>query len=114
MSSAVLSVSSSPPAQRALAAAAVSLLVACACAALFLPPMVHRTIASLPTTVFVALSLSCGLILHWIYTGIAARRMGRSVPGWVALALLFPVGSVAALVLLAWFLDEAALESAPR
>lgn len=114
MSSAVLPVSSSSPAQRALAASGVSLLVACASGALFLPPMVQRTITSVPTTVFVALSLSCALMLHWIYTGIAARRMGRSVLGWVALSLLFPVGSVAALVLLAWFCDEAALDAEAR
>lgn len=114
MSSAALSLNSPPPVQRALTASAVSLLVACACAALFLPPMVERTVASVPTTVFIAVALASSVVLHWVYTGIAARRMGRSVPGWVALSLLFPVGGVAALVLLAWFVDEAALDAAPR
>jgi hypothetical protein len=98
--------------QRALAASAVSLLVACACLALFLPPMVNATVASVPKTVFIALSMTSAIILHWVFTGIAAQRMGRSPLGWVALALLFPVGGVAALVLLAWFGDEVSLDAA--
>lgn len=106
MSSAALFASTPPPVQRALAASTVSLVVACACLALFLPPMVERTVQSVPTTVFIALSMTAAITLHWVFTGIAARRMGRSVVGWVGLALLFPVGGVAALVLLAWFGDE--------
>jgi hypothetical protein len=48
------------------------------------------------------------LLLHWVFVGIAAHRMARSVALWVGFsALLFPIGSVAALVLLAWLHDEA-------
>lgn len=112
MSSTTLFASSSPPVQRALMASAVSLIVACACLALFLPPMVQKTTSSVPTTVFIALAMAAAMVLHWVFTGIAAQRMARSVFGWVALSLLFPVGGVAALVLLAWFGDEAALDAA--
>ncbi len=112
MSSATLFASSPAPVQRALAASAVSLLVACACLALFLPPMVNTTVTSVPTTVFVGMAMAAAIVLHWVFTGIAAQRMARSVAGWVALSLLFPVGGVAALVLLAWFGDEAELDAA--
>ncbi len=112
MTTAILFASSPAPVQRALAASAVSLLVACACLALFLPPMVAKTVASVPTTVFIALAMAASIVLHWVFTGIAAQRMARSVLGWVSLSLLFPVGGVAALVLLAWFGDEAALDPA--
>ena len=101
------------PAQRALAASAVALLVATGCLALFLPPMVARTTASVPLVVFVSLAMAAAIFLHWIFLGIASRRMGRSVPGWVGMAvLLFPIGGVAALMLLAWFVDEARLDAA--
>jgi hypothetical protein len=79
---------------------------------LFLPPMVYRTVESVPTTVFTGATLAVALFLHWIYVGIAARRLGRSVLGWVAMSLLFPVGGAAALVLLAWYGDEAQLDAA--
>jgi hypothetical protein len=101
------------PVQRALAASTVSLVVAVACLAMFLPPMVDRTTAAVPMTVLVALAMTAAMILHWVFLGIAAHRMGRSVAGWVALAvLLFPIGGVAALMLLAWFVDEAQLDAA--
>ncbi len=100
------------PIQRALAASSIALLVAVACLALFLPPMVQRTVSSVPLVVFVSLSLAASLILHWVFAGIAAARAGRSVMGWVALALLFPIGGVAVLLLLAWFVDEARLDAA--
>lgn len=101
------------PVQRALAASTVALVVALACLALFLPPMVDRTTASIPLVVFVSLSLAAAMLLHWIFLGIATQRMARSVPGWVGLSvLLFPIGSVAALMLLAWFVDEAQFDAA--
>lgn len=95
------------PAQRALAASATSLLVACAGALQFLPPMVERTVASVPLVVLMGVAVATALLLHWVFVGIAARRMHRSVPGWVALALLFPIGGIAALSLLAFYNDEA-------
>ena len=99
------------PVQRALTASSIALLVAVACLALFLPPMVQRTVSSVPLVIFVGMTLAVALILHWVFAGIAAARAGRSVMGWVALALLFPIGGVAVLLLLAWFADEARLNT---
>lgn len=96
------------PAQRALGAATASLVVAVGCIAMFLPPMVTATTSSVIRIVFFALVLTAALLLHWVFVAIAARRLGRSVAGWLALSvLLFPVGSAAALILLAWFREEA-------
>ncbi len=99
---------SETPAQRALTASAVSLLVAGGSLALFLPPLNDNIGESPLRAGFFGLALAAGLLLHWVFLAIAARRLGRSVAGWLALSvLLFPVGSVAALVLLAWFREEA-------
>lgn len=95
------------PEQRALNASTVALLLALACIALFLPPLAQGTLASPLRIVATALSMACALLLHWVYLGIGARRMARSVAGWVGLSvLLFPVGSAAALILLNGFGDE--------
>jgi hypothetical protein len=96
------------PAQRALAAATVSLVVAAGCLALFIPPLSDVTTGSVLRTVVVSVTLSAALLLHWVFLAIAAHRLGRSVGGWVGLSvLLCPVGSAAALILLAWFREEA-------
>ncbi len=97
------------PAQRALNASTVSLVAAVASLLLFLPPFFERFLSSLALVVGNALLLATALLLHWIFLAVGARRMRRSVPGWVALAvLLFPVGGAAALIVLSWFSDEAA------
>jgi predicted ABC-type exoprotein transport system permease subunit len=94
-------------ARRALADSTLALIAACAAIAMFLPPMLTATVASVPRTVAVALVIALALPLHWILLGIAARRMDRSVAAWVGGAvLLFPVGGAAALILLSWLLDE--------
>lgn len=94
-------------ARRALADSALSLLVACAAIVMFLPPLVQATTASVLRTVATGLAIALALPLHWVWLGLAARRMGRPVAGWLALAvLLFPVGGAAALILLAWLLHE--------
>lgn len=96
------------PAHKALTAATASLVVAVACTAMFLPPLVERTAGSVMRTVLAGVTLALAALLHWVFVGIAARRLGRSVPGWVALSLLlFPVGSAASLILLGWFREEA-------
>ncbi len=96
------------PADKALSAATAALVVAVACIAMFLPPLLARTTESVLRTVLVALTLALACLMHWVFVGIAARRLGRSVAGWVALSLLlFPVGSAAALILLGWFRSEA-------
>lgn len=104
-------------AKRALADSALALLAACGAMAMFLPPMVYTTTASVPRTVALALAIAVAMPLHWIFLGMAARRLGRSVAGCVAAAvLLFPVGGAAALMLLAWLAHEEpqALAAAPR
>jgi protein-S-isoprenylcysteine O-methyltransferase Ste14 len=96
------------PEQRALAASTVALLLALAAVAMFLPPLRDTLIDSPLRATVVGLTLACALLLHWVFLAIGARRMARSVAGWVSLSvLLCPVGSVAALVLLNWFSDEA-------
>jgi len=96
------------PAQKAYAASTVSLLLALACLALFLPPFLEQTTASVLRTVFTGLALATSLLLHWAFLGIGARRAGRSVGFWVGgmAVLLFPIGGAAALVLLSWFSSE--------
>lgn len=97
------------PAQRALAASSLALLVALGCIVMFLPPLVGHTVASVPRTVLIGLLLAGAVALHWVFLGIGAARMARSVAGWVALAvLLFPIGGAMALILLGWLGDEAA------
>lgn len=94
-------------AKRALADSALALLAACGAIAMFLPPMVVSTTASVPRTVALGLAIAVAMPLHWVFLGMAARRMGRSVLGAVAAAvLLFPVGGAAALMLLAWLAHE--------
>ena len=100
------------PAQRALTVAALALAVAAVCVAFFLPPLLQHTLASVARTVLTATVLAIALPLHWVFVGITANRMGRSVAGWVSLsALLFPVGSATALIILGWRGGEGA---APR
>ncbi len=95
--------------ERALSASTVSLMVAVACISLFLPPWVQSTVLTPWRTVAVGLVLATALLLHWVFLAMAARRMGRSVGGWLALSvLLFPVGSAAALILLNFFSAEPA------
>jgi hypothetical protein len=102
---------SDSPSQRALTASATALVVAVACVAMFLPPMVHNTVASVPLTVLVGLSAALAVVLHWAFLGIAAHRADRSVGGWVALGLMFPIGGAAALLMLAWLDDEARIQA---
>ena len=93
--------------QRALTASTVALVVSLGCLALFLPPLLERTVATPLRATATGLALACALILHWVFLGLAAKRMRRSVAGWVSMAvLLFPVGSAAALILLSWLGDE--------
>lgn len=95
------------PAQRALTASTAALVVAAACLAMFLPPLVHHTVGSVLRTVLVGLALGAGLVLHWAFLAVAARRLGRSVAGWLALSvLLVPVGSAAALMLLGGLCED--------
>ncbi|MCM0610304.1 MAG: hypothetical protein KA711_15155 [Ideonella sp. WA131b] len=92
-----------------LHAAAASLVAALACVALFLPPLLDDTIATPLRAAATGAALGVTLLLHWIFLGMAARRLQRSVPAWVGLSVLvFPMGSVLSLVLLGWFADASA------
>ncbi len=91
----------------ALQASGLSLCVAIGCLVLFLPPLVHATLSSPLRTVLTGLVLIGALLLHWAFLAIGASRLQRSTVGWVSMsALLFPIGSVAALILLSFFSDE--------
>lgn len=95
------------PEYRALAASTLALVLALAGGALFLPPWVRYTVEMPVRAIAVALMLACAMLLHWVFLGLAARRMRRSALGWVSLSvLLFPVGSATALILLGWLADE--------
>jgi amino acid transporter len=95
------------PARRAVTSATLSLVVCAACMVAFLPPMANATLASMPQTVLLGVALATSLVLHWVFIGLAAHRMARSVPFWLGFSvLLFPIGSVATLVLLGWLLEE--------
>lgn len=95
------------PEGRALQAATVSLIAAVGCVALFLPPLLAATVATPLRAAATGAALGVTLLLHWIFLGVAVRRLQRSLPAWVGLSvLLFPIGSVLALVLLGWFADE--------
>jgi hypothetical protein len=94
-------------AHRAITAASTALLGCALSGAAFLPPLVQATTQSVLRSALLGLALAVAMLLHWIFLGIAAQRMGRSVPAWVAFSvLLFPIGSVAALILLGWPHDE--------
>lgn len=91
----------SAPRALALSAAALALAVG-ACASFVLPPL-GPILGSLPRGVGAPLVLAVTALLHWAWLVSAARRLRLPVAGPLALSvLLFPVGSVAALLLLAW------------
>ena len=103
------------PQQRALTASTLALVAAVVCVALFLPPLVDRTITTPLRSVATGAALAVALLLHWVFLAIGARRMGSSAAGWVGLSgVTFPVGSAAALILLNWFSDEARAPRAPQ
>ena len=101
-------------AQRALFDSTLALLASLAGIVMFLPPLVPATTASLPRTLAAALLIALAMPLHWVFLGIAARRMHRTVVGWVSLSLLlYPVGSAASLILLGWLQAESEHDNHP-
>ena len=94
-------------AQQPIVAAAVSLVCFGACVAAFLPPMNQQTFASIPLIIVLGLALAASFILHLVFVGLAAHRLGRSALWWVILALLtFPIASIVGLILFEWFSEE--------
>ncbi len=105
---------SSPSASRAVTASGFALLVWGACVLMFLPPFVQSTVQSIPKMALLGIAISCSLVLHLVFLGIAAKRAGRTPALWVLLAiLLMPIGSIVGLILFSWFDEErASLKSA--
>lgn len=96
----------------ALTAATLALLVCLLAGAALLPPLVDLAARSSLDGAALGTTLVAAMLAHWVCLGVAARRLGRSVAGWVSLSvLLFPIGSAAAVVLLRW-LDEPPLPAA--
>lgn len=96
-----------PRASSALTAAALALLVGTLCGALLLPPLAQAVPAVPLGRVSLLLTLGIAALAHWFFLVRAASRLGRHVPGWLALSvLLFPIGSAASLVMLGWLQHE--------
>ena len=94
-------------ARQPIVAASASLLAFGGCVAALLPPLNHQTLESLPLTVALGIALAVSLILHFVFVGIAAQRLGRSALWWVILSLvLFPIASIVGLILFEWFSEE--------
>lgn len=100
--------------RRALADSALALLVATVAAVQFMPPLLAGTVGTPVRALGTALVLALALPLHWLWLAGAARRLGLSVRGWLALALLFPVGGAAALLLLMGLVPDEPRPAAAR
>jgi protein-S-isoprenylcysteine O-methyltransferase Ste14 len=73
----------SSPERSALGASAALLVLALACIALFLPPLVDTTTASPLRVVATGLVLTGALLLHWVFLGIGCAACGaRCWAGW--------------------------------
>ena len=100
---------SSASASRAVTASGFALLVWGACVLMFLPPFVQSTVESVPKVALLGIAITCSLVLHLIFLGIAAQRLNRRPWLWVLLGvLLLPIGSIIGLVLFSWFDEERA------
>jgi hypothetical protein len=94
-------------AQPAIGAAAGSLLTFVACVAAFLPPLNSYVTHSVPLVIVAGLGIAVSLVLHLVFVGIAANRLGRSPVFWVIISLLtLPIASIVGLILFEWFSDE--------
>jgi len=106
-------------AQRPIAAAAVSLFATCAFIGSLIPPLNRYTQNSVGLMVILGIGIAVSAVLHLIFIGMAARRLGRSPALWVIVAVCFaPVASIIGLILFEWFSDEkkaaSGVGSAPR
>jgi hypothetical protein len=92
------------PTTQAVASAAVSLLVFVFCVGAFVPPFSEHTLSSIPMTIAFGIAIAVSFVLHVAFVGIAAHRAGRSATLWAVLTIvLFPIGSIAGLILFEWF-----------
>jgi ABC-type thiamin/hydroxymethylpyrimidine transport system permease subunit len=94
-------------AKQPIAAAAVTLVVWVLCVASFLPPLNKYTTDSVPLMILAGVGIAVSIILHLIFVGVAAQRLGRSPTLWVVLGLCgFPIASIIGLIMFEWFSDE--------
>ncbi|NGZ88421.1 hypothetical protein [Duganella aceris] len=94
-------------AKQPIAAAAVTLVCWIGGVACFLPPLLQHTRQSVLLMIAAGLGIAISLILHLIFIGMAAKRLGRSPALWVIVALCgFPIASIIGLILFEWFSDE--------
>lgn len=99
-------------AKPAASAASVALIALCLCVGALLPPFFDRVVAAVPLLVALGLGIAVSLVLHLIFVGMAARRLGRHALPWALLALLtLPIGSIVGLILFEWFAAQAAKPS---
>jgi uncharacterized membrane protein len=93
--------------RNAISAAAITLIIAGGSIAFFLPPLYSHIVHSLWRIILIAIICCICILLHFVFVGIAANRLGRNIALWVLLSIcLFPVGSIIGLILFEWFSDE--------
>jgi hypothetical protein len=94
-------------AKQPIAAAAVTLVCWIIGVACFLPPLLHHTLQSVLLIIAAGIGIFVSMVLHLIFIGMAAKRLGRSPVVWVIVALCgFPIASIIGLILFEWFSDE--------
>ena len=94
-------------AQQPIAAAAVTLVLWVACVAAFLPPLVHHTTQSVLLMIAAGIGICVCYVLHLVFVGIAASRLGRSPLLWVIVSACFmPVASIIGLIIFEWFSEQ--------
>ena len=90
-----------------ISAAAATLFVFLGATALFLPPLNHYISGSMMLMALAGMAIGVSIILHFIFVGIAAWRLGRNTALWVTLSVLFfPIASIIGLILFEWFSEE--------
>jgi CBS domain containing-hemolysin-like protein len=96
-------------AKQPIAAAAVTLVCSIIGIAAFLPPLVYRTTGSVALIMVAGIGLAVSTILHLVFIGVAAKRLGRSPAVWVIVAMFgFPIASIIGLILFEWFSENQA------
>ena len=96
-------------AKQAIAAAAVTLVCWIIGVACFLPPLIQHTLQSVLLIIAAGIGIFVSMVLHLIFIGMAARRLGRSPAVWVSVTLFgFPVASIIGLILFEWFSENQA------
>ncbi|SDH56300.1 MULTISPECIES: hypothetical protein [unclassified Duganella] len=94
-------------AQQPIAAAAVTLVLWIACVASYLPPLVQHTTKSILLMIATGIGILVCYVLHLVFVGIAARRLGRSPVLWVIVSACFmPIASIIGLIIFEWFSEQ--------